>query len=102
MYFIIISKAIFKSNVLDKIILILNNESYSDDKREALYKMAIKSAVKRNIKKIAINRYNLKNYNQKDNLILSFVTFKLASVNKSFKASINILRAAVWTVLILK
>ena len=42
-------KAITKSDIVDeiKIILILNNESYSDDKKEKLHQQAINSTIKR-------------------------------------------------------
>ena len=52
------NKAITRSDIMNEIktILILNNMSYSDDKREELQQMAIKSAVKRNIKEIEINK----------------------------------------------
>ena len=47
-------KPITKSDIVNeiKIILILNNESYTDDKREQLHEVAVKSVVKRNIKLI--------------------------------------------------
>ena len=41
-----------------KIILILNNESYSNEKRNQLHELAIKSTIKRNIKKIELERNN--------------------------------------------
>jgi len=40
--------------------------SYSDDKREELQQMAIKSAVKRNIKEIEINKNNFLEFSQDD------------------------------------
>ena len=48
------NRAITKSDVVNeiKIILILNNESYSNDKRDQLHKMAIKSIIKRNTKQM--------------------------------------------------
>ena len=82
--------AITKSDILNeiKIILILNNDSYSDDKREKLYKMAIKSTVKRSIKKIEIERNNLTNYSKKD---LSRELTKLAnSINMDLDTLKNI------------
>ena len=61
-------KAITKSDIVDeiKIILILNNESYSDDKRGKLNKMAIKSTIERNIKQIEIDRIGFLEFNQQD------------------------------------
>ena len=61
-------KAITKSDIVDeiKIILILNNESYSDDKKEILHKQAISSTIKRNIKQIEIDRIGFLEFNQQD------------------------------------
>ena len=61
------NKPITKSDIVNeiKIILILNNDSYSDDKRDKLYRLAMKSTVKRNIKQIEIDKYDL-DYNKKD------------------------------------
>ena len=61
-------KAITKSDIVDeiKIILILNNESYSDDKKEKLHKQAISSTIKRNIKQIEIDRIGFLEFNQQD------------------------------------
>jgi len=44
-------KAITKSDIVNeiKVILILNNISYSDDKRDELQQMAVKSTIKRTI-----------------------------------------------------
>ena len=62
------NKAITKSDIVDeiKIILILNNESYSDDKRGKLNKMAIKSTIERNIKQIEIDRLGFLEFSQQD------------------------------------
>tara|TARA_B100000745_G_C20128895_1_gene386783 strand:+ start:138 stop:1076 length:939 start_codon:yes stop_codon:yes gene_type:complete len=53
-------KPITQSDIVDeiKIILILNNESYSNEKRNQLHELAIKSTIKRNIKKIELERNN--------------------------------------------
>ena len=61
-------RAITKSDIVDeiKIILILNNESYSDDKKEKLHKRAISSTIKRNIKQIEIDRVGFLEFNQQD------------------------------------
>ncbi len=61
-------RAITKSDIVDeiKIILILNNESYSDDKKEKLHKQAISSTIKRNIKQIEIDRIGFLEFNQQD------------------------------------
>jgi len=62
------NKAITKSDIVDeiKIILILNNQSYSDDKREQLQSAAVKSVVKRSIKKSEIEKYSLLEFSKND------------------------------------
>ena len=62
------NKAIARSDIVDeiKIILILNNESYNEDKREKLQKLAINSIIKRMVKKIEIDRNNFFQFNQED------------------------------------
>jgi len=62
------NKAITKSDIINeiKIILILSNQSYSDDEREKLHQMATKSIIKRNIKQIEIERINFSQFNQQD------------------------------------
>jgi len=49
-------KAIAQSDIVNeiKILLILNNESYSDEKREELHRLSIQSIIKRKIKEIEI------------------------------------------------
>jgi len=61
-------KPIAQSDVVAEIktILILNNESYTAEKREQLHKMAINSIIKRKIKEIEINRNNFFQYNPVD------------------------------------
>ena len=62
------NRAIAASDVVNevKLILILNNQSYTEENREQLHKIAISTIVKRNIKKIEINKNNLLQYNQQD------------------------------------
>ena len=62
------NKAITKSDVVNviKIILIINNESYSDDKRDRLHDIAIKSIIKRSVKQIAIEKNDLLKFDKKD------------------------------------
>ena len=62
------NKVITKSDVLNeiKVILILNNRSYSDDQREELQQMAIKSTIERTIKEIEVNKNEFLTYSQKD------------------------------------
>ena len=49
-----------------KVILILNNESYSEDRRDQLQEMAVSAIIKRNIKQIALDRNNFFKFNQED------------------------------------
>ena len=62
------NKAITKSDIINeiKVILILNNKSYSDDERKKLHQMAIKSIIKRNIKQIEIEKNNFLEFSQQD------------------------------------
>ena len=71
------NKATTKSDIVNeiKIILILNNESYSAEKRDQLQELAVKSIVKRNIKQIALDNHNFFQFNQKD---LEFELIRLA------------------------
>jgi len=66
LFVVIGNKAITKLDIVNeiKIILILNNLSYSNDKRDELQQMAIKSAVKRSIKEIEIKKYGVLEYNK--------------------------------------
>ena len=62
------NKPITQSDLVDeiKIILILNNESYSDEKRDQLHELAIKSTIKRTIKEIELERNNYFNFSEDD------------------------------------
>ena len=62
------SKAITRSDILNEVksILILNNMSYSDEKRQELQQMAVKSVIKRNIKEIEIDKNNITEFSQTD------------------------------------
>ena len=72
------NKPITKSDLVDeiKIILILNNESYSDAKKEKLHEVAVKSTIKRTIKTIELERNNYFRFNEQD---LEMRLTKLAS-----------------------
>ena len=61
-------RAITQSDVINeiKIILILNDESYSAEKREKLQKAAVSSIIKRNMKQIEIDRINYYQFNEQD------------------------------------
>ena len=62
------NKPITQSDLVDeiKIILILNNESYSDEKRDQLHELAVKSTIKRTIKKIELERNDYFKFNEED------------------------------------
>ena len=62
------NKPITQSDLVDeiKIILILNNESYSDEKKDILHELAVRSTIKRTIKKIVIERNNYFKFNEED------------------------------------
>ncbi len=72
------NKAITRSDILNEIksILILNNMSYSDEKRQELQQMAVKSVIKRNIKEIEIDKNDFLEFSQTD---LNFHLNRLAS-----------------------
>jgi len=60
--------AITKLDVVDeiKVILILNNMSYSDEKRDELQNSAVKSLIERTIKEIEIKKNDFLEFNQND------------------------------------
>jgi len=62
------NKPITQSDLVDeiKIILILNNESYSDEKKDILHELAVRSTIKRTIKKIELERNNYFNFSKED------------------------------------
>ena len=62
------NKPVTKSDLVNeiKIILILNNESYSDSKKDVLHDAAVKSSIQRNVKLIELERNNYYAYNEKD------------------------------------
>jgi len=62
------NKPVLQSDIVNeiKVLLVLNNESYSADKRDKLQKLAIKSITKRKIKEIEIERNNYREYNNED------------------------------------
>lgn len=68
LYISVGNKAITLSDVVNevKIILILNNKSYSDEIRDQLRAAAVKALIKRNIKKIEIEKYGLSKFSIKD------------------------------------
>ena len=62
------NKPITKSDVVNeiKIILILNNESYSAEKRDELHQIAVNSIIKRSIKQIEIEKNTFLKFNNED------------------------------------
>ena len=62
------NKAITKSDIINeiKMILILNNKSYSQEESQKLQNMAVKALIKRNVKKIEVEKYNFNEYSQND------------------------------------
>ena len=62
------NKAITKSDIINeiKMILILNNKSYSQEESQQLQNMAVKALIKRNVKKIEVEKYNFNEYSQND------------------------------------
>ena len=62
------NKAITQSDIINeiKIILILTGQSFTEDIKEQLQSGAIQSTIKRNIKKIEIEKYNSLTFNQPD------------------------------------
>jgi parvulin-like peptidyl-prolyl isomerase len=68
LYAVIEDKAITKSDIINeiKVILILNNMTYSDDNRNQIQQLAVKSIIKKNIKKIEISKRDFLKFNQED------------------------------------
>ena len=62
------NKAITTSDIVNeiKIILIINNIPYTDDKKEQLKQKAVQEIIKRTIKKIEIDKNNFLDFNQND------------------------------------
>ena len=62
------NKAITKSDIVNeiKVILILQNKSYSDEIRDELHEMAIRLVIKRTIKNIEIDRLGFLEYSKND------------------------------------
>jgi len=62
------NKAITRSDIINeiKVILILNNKSFSESERDKLQQAAIKKIIKRSIKKIETERNNYLEFNKQD------------------------------------
>ena len=68
LYAVVGDKAITRSDILIEMkeILILNNMTYSDDNKNELQQMAVKSVIKRNIKQIEIDKRDFLEFKQQD------------------------------------
>lgn len=68
LFVVVGNQAITKSDIVNeiKIILILNNISYSDDKRQELQEMAINAVIKRTVKEIELKNYEFLEYSKTD------------------------------------
>ena len=75
-------KAITNSDIVNeiKIILILSDKPYTEDKRDELQSIAVSEVIKRNIKKIEIEKYKS----------LSFSKFALENELEKLASNINI------------
>ena len=62
------NKAITKSDIVHeiKMILILNGQAYTEDKRDELQAAAVQSVIKRNLKKVETEKYPALDYNKAD------------------------------------
>jgi parvulin-like peptidyl-prolyl isomerase len=68
LFVVVGNQAVTKLDVVNeiKVILILNNISYSDEKRQELQEMAIKAIVKRTVKEIELKKYGFLEYSKTD------------------------------------
>ena len=68
LYVTVGNKAITQSDIIEeiKMILLLNGQSYSEENKEQLKSLAVKTVIKRKIKEIEIEKYKITQYNQGD------------------------------------
>ena len=68
LYMTVGNRPITQSDIVNeiKVLLILNNEIYSEDKRNKLQEIAVQTIIKRNIKQMALDRNNFFEFNQRD------------------------------------
>ena len=68
LFMIVGDRAVTQSDIVNeiKILLILNNESYTDEIRDKLQQIAVTSIIKRTIKEIEVKKNNYFVYNEKD------------------------------------
>ena len=84
-------KAITHSDIINeiKIMLILNNQSFSEEKKEYLQSVAIRSVIKTNIKKIAIEKHDLELSRDEVDKQLKKMASNKRLVNQFFSNSIR-------------
>ena len=82
------NKAITHSDIINEIkaILILNNQSFSEDKKQQLESAAIKSAIQRNIKRIEIEKYPNLTFSNSD------LTNELKRLAKNINVSLEVFK----------
>jgi len=68
LYAVLEDKAITKSDIINeiKVIIILNNMTYSNDNKNKIQQLAVKSIIKKNIKKIEIDKRDFLKFEQED------------------------------------
>ena len=68
LYMTVANRPVTQSDIVNeiKILLILNNEIYSEDKRDRLQEIAVQTITKRNIKQMELDRNNFFKFNKKD------------------------------------
>ena len=68
LYVTVGNKAITQSDIIEeiKMILLLNGQSYSEENKEQLKSLAVKTVIKRKIKEIEIEKYKITQYNKGD------------------------------------
>jgi len=88
------NKAITRSDIINeiKIILILNGQNFSQDYAEQIESSAIQSTIKRNLKRIEIEKYKSLNFNYDDlnselNQLASNINMNLDTLKNTFIAN---------------
>ena len=79
------NKAITHSDIMDEVktILILNAQKFSEDKRAQIERAAIRSTIKRFIKEIEIEKYQILTFNQKE------LEKRLMEISKRINVSVD-------------
>ena len=65
-YITIGDKVVTQSDIINeiKMLLVLNKQSYTEENKDQLRSLAVKSIIRRNVKKIGIERYNVTDYSK--------------------------------------